>query len=34
MPLTPALRRQKQRDFYEFQTSLIYLVNFRIATAI
>jgi hypothetical protein len=29
MPLIPALGRQKQEDFYEFEASLIYKMNSR-----
>ena len=29
MPLTPALRRQRQADLCEFKTSLVYKVSFR-----
>ena len=30
-PLIPALRRQRQVDFYEFKASLVYRVSSRIA---
>jgi hypothetical protein len=31
MPLTPALGRQMQEDFYYFKTYLVYTVSSRIA---
>jgi hypothetical protein len=34
MCLIPALRREKQADFFEFQASLLYIVNFRTARAL
>ena len=33
MPLILVLRRQKQTDFCEFKTSLVYVVNSRTAKA-
>lgn len=29
MPLIPELRRQRQADVYEFETTLSYIVSFR-----
>ena len=34
MPLIPALGSQKQTDWYEFETSLVYKVSSRTATAV
>jgi hypothetical protein len=34
MPLIPALRRQREVDFYEFQVSLAYLSRSRPAKVI
>jgi hypothetical protein len=33
MPLDPALRRQRQINFYEFEASLVYIVSHRPAKA-
>jgi hypothetical protein len=32
-PLTPALRRQRQADLYEFEASLVYRASSRTARA-
>ena len=32
-PLIPALRRQRQSDFCEFEASLVYIISFRTARA-
>ena len=34
MPSVPALKRQKQKDLYEFKASLVYRVGSRTARAI
>ena len=34
MPLIPALKRQRQVDFYEFEVSLVYRVSYRRARTI
>jgi hypothetical protein len=33
MPLTPALGRQRQEEFYEFQASLVYMESSRTVRA-
>ena len=33
-PLTPALRRQRQADLYEFEASLVYIVSSRTVRAV
>jgi hypothetical protein len=33
MPLVPALKRQRQMNVYEFEATLVYKVNSRIARA-
>jgi hypothetical protein len=33
MPLIPALRKEKQVDFYDFKASLVYIISSKIDRA-